>query len=120
MIPELPPALFLIAGSLLAIVLPQRARLTVVLAAPVAAMVVLIGLTPDSSLTYDVAGTTLILLKVDALRRLFGIIFILITFIGSIYALHNRNAGEHVAALFYAAGAVGVTFAGDWLTLFVF
>ena len=37
-----------------------------------------------------------------------------------IYALHVEDDSQHVAALTYAGGALGVTFAGDFLSLYVF
>jgi multicomponent Na+:H+ antiporter subunit D len=37
-----------------------------------------------------------------------------------IYALHVDNVAQHVAALTYAGAALGVVFAGDFLSLFVF
>ena len=35
------------------------------------------------------------------------------------FALHLEKPGEQMAALLYAGGSLGVTFAGDWLTLFL-
>jgi multicomponent Na+:H+ antiporter subunit D len=70
--------------------------------------------------TFALPPYTLQLLRVDALSHVFGIIFSLIVCIGSLYAVHVRRGSEHAATLLYAAGALGVTYAGDWLTLFVF
>jgi multicomponent Na+:H+ antiporter subunit D len=39
---------------------------------------------------------------------------------GCIYGLHLDDIGEHVAAFLYVAGSLGVTLAGDYLTLFIF
>lgn len=44
----------------------------------------------------------------------------MVAFLGAMFALHLKNRGEQIAALLYAAGSLGVTFAGDWLTLFFF
>jgi multicomponent Na+:H+ antiporter subunit D len=71
-------------------------------------------------LTFAVPGYTLELLRVDALSHIFGLIFSLIAGIGCLYALHVRHGGEHAAALIYAGAALGVVFAGDLITLFVF
>jgi multicomponent Na+:H+ antiporter subunit D len=74
----------------------------------------------DTTLTFAVPGYTLELLRVDALSHIFGLIFSLIAGIGCLYALHVRHGGEHAAALIYAGAALGVVFAGDLITLFVF
>src|SRR5262249_2277316 len=44
----------------------------------------------------------------------------LLAVLGMIYALHVDDDAQHVAALTYAGGALGFTFAGDFLSLFVF
>ena len=74
----------------------------------------------DTTLTFAVPGYTLELLRVDALSHVFGLIFSLIAGIGCLYALHVSHGGEHAAALIYAGAALGVVFAGDLITLFVF
>ena len=47
-------------------------------------------------------------------------IFSLVTCIGVLFALHVPRSGEHAATLLYAGAALGVVFAGDLLTLFIF
>ena len=42
------------------------------------------------------------------------------SFIGIVYALHVKDNGQHMAAFLYIGGSLGVTFAGDYFTLFVF
>jgi multicomponent Na+:H+ antiporter subunit D len=62
----------------------------------------------------------LILARVDNLSLVFGYIFVLITFIAVLYALHVKDDRQHAAAFCYAGGALGVTFTGDLLSLYVF
>ena len=62
----------------------------------------------------------LILGRVDRLSRVFGFIFSIITFIGVTFSLKVEDDLQHSAALTYAGAALGVTFAGDFLTLYVF
>jgi multicomponent Na+:H+ antiporter subunit D len=50
----------------------------------------------------------------------FGYVFGLITVIATIYSLHVKDVIQHVAGFIYAASAVGVVFAGDLITLYVF
>jgi multicomponent Na+:H+ antiporter subunit D len=37
-----------------------------------------------------------------------------------IYALHVKDRLQHIAALIYLGSALGVTFAGDYVVLFIF
>ena len=41
-------------------------------------------------------------------------------FVGMVYALHVDDDAQHMSALTYAGAALGVTFAGDLITLFLF
>ena len=58
--------------------------------------------------------------EVDRLSRIFGIIFSLVAFIVGIFAGHLKDTRQHIASLIYAGSALGVVFAGDWISLFVF
>ena len=77
-------------------------------------------LSPEAGWTFDVPNHTLTLLRVDRLSHIFGLIFSFTAGVGCLYALHVRQGGEHAAALVYAGAALGVVFAGDLITLFVF
>ena len=54
------------------------------------------------------------------LRRLFATIFALMAFGGGLYAFRQAKWYELSAAFIYAAGAIGVSFAGDLITLFLY
>ena len=54
------------------------------------------------------------------LRRLFATIFALMAFVGGLYAFRVAKWWELAAGYTYAAGAIGVSFAGDLISLFVF
>ena len=77
-------------------------------------------LAAGAGLSWALPNYTLQVLRVDALSHVFGLIFSLIACIGVLYALHVRRGGEHAATLVYAGAGLGVVFAGDWITLFVF
>lgn len=115
-----PPALVLLAGALLLPLLPRSGRSLFSLFVPLVALG-LVWLAPSGvNMTLEVMDYRLVVYKVDRLSRLFGTVFTLITFIGALFAFHVKEAAKQSAALLYAAGAVGVTFAGDLITLFVF
>lgn len=79
-----------------------------------------VTLGPAAQWTFALPTHTLTLLHVDALSQVFAVIFTVITGIGVLYALHVTRGGEHAATLTYAGAALGVVFAGDWITLFFF
>ncbi|MAT95045.1 MAG: Na(+)/H(+) antiporter subunit D [Halioglobus sp.] len=54
------------------------------------------------------------------LRRLFATIFALMAFVGGLFAFRLARWHELAAAYAYAAGAIGVSFAGDLITLFLY
>ncbi len=54
------------------------------------------------------------------LRRLFACVFALMAFVGGLYAFRLARWYELAAAYAYAAGAIGVSFAGDLITLFLY
>ncbi len=65
-------------------------------------------------------GYSLELVEGTALGRLFATLFALALIAGVVYALQSASRAELVAAQVYAAGAMGVAFAGDLITLFLF
>ncbi|TDG12820.1 Na(+)/H(+) antiporter subunit D [Seongchinamella unica] len=54
------------------------------------------------------------------LRRLFATIFALMAFVGGLFAFRLARWHELAAAYLYAAGAIGVSFAGDLISLFIY
>jgi multicomponent Na+:H+ antiporter subunit D len=114
-----PPALIFIAGALLIPLLKGRIKSVYMLTLPVIAFWMLMNI-PEG--TYSMFGflENELLLRFDKLSMVFGYIFVIITFIGIIYALHVQESREHTAAYIYAGSALGVVFAGDLITLFIF
>lgn len=115
-----PPFVFMIFGALILPFLPARLRSSAFLLFP-ALTLIMIWVTPEGEvIKYSMAGYTLIISNIDSLSRVFGTIFALIAFIGGVYSLNLKETGQQCAALLYAGGAIGVTFAGDFFTLFIF
>ncbi len=70
---------------------------------------------------FSLFGRELVLGRIDPLSRIFGVIFILMAEIGLIYGLHEKEkTGQAAAALSYVGGALGVVFAGDYISVFIF
>ena len=114
------PAIILILGAFLLPLIPERIRNSAFVLFPLIALG-LIWTFPEGSLVQlPFASYELQLLAVDGLSRIFAIIFALIAIIGGIYAYHIKDLGQQTSALAYAGGALGVTFAGDFFSLFFF
>jgi multicomponent Na+:H+ antiporter subunit D len=116
----LPPAIILFIGAFILPLLPRNLRGYAFLLFPILSLYTIVIFPDQFIFTINFADYQLILFKLDKLSRLFGAIFSIITIIGGIYSFHNKDTGEASAALLYAAGALGVTFAGDYFTLFIF
>jgi multicomponent Na+:H+ antiporter subunit D len=117
---EFPPGLILILGALPVPFLRGPLRAIWLLALPVAAFALLYSLPNGDHFAVSAFGKELELLRVDALSKVFGYVFLIAIFLGVIYALHLRAVEEHMAGLVYAGAAIGAVFAGDLVTLFVY
>ncbi|MFZ7124939.1 MAG: Na(+)/H(+) antiporter subunit D [Desulfobacterales bacterium] len=120
MIKPLPPAFVFLIGALLIPVLSGRWRRLLLLALPVVGMVNLLLLGEGLQWQVPFLFDGLMLARVDALGSIFGYIFLLVSFIGFIYAFHVEDRVQQAAGLLYAGSAMGVVFAGDLFTLFIF
>lgn len=116
----LPPAAVFLAGALVLPLFKGRAKTLFLLFLPVVGFVNLLGLTEGLHWTVGFLDYEMVLAKVDRLSLFFGYIYHLITFIALLYASHVKSDFEHMVSLCYAGAALGVVFAGDLLTLFVF
>lgn len=114
------PAWVYLAGALLAAVVPRRGRVPLLLAVPGAALVLGLWLPEGREAAARFLGQEVILLRADRLSLVFGTVFVIMGLLGTVFALHVRERGPHVAAFAYVGSALGVVFAGDLLTLFVF
>ena len=113
MIKPVPPAAILIAGALLVPFFRGRFKKAYLLTVPALAFLNLFYMPAGRYWIVDFLNYNLIFGRVDKLSMAFGFVFVLITFIGIIYALHVKDDFQHMASLIYAGGALGVTFAGD-------
>jgi multicomponent Na+:H+ antiporter subunit D len=87
---------------------------------PSLAFLSLLNLTPGTYWQYPFLEYELTLLRVDKLSLCFGYIFVIIGFLGMLYALHIKEDGQHIATFLYIGSSLGTVFAGDFFSLFVF
>ena len=115
-----PPGLILILGAFLLPITRGYGRSTVLLALPVITLW-LVWMVPDGiAMSMPFLGYTLSPVEGDKLSRLFATIFSIMAFAGGLYAMKQSRVLELTAAFVYAGSAVGVAFAGDLITMFVF
>ena len=116
----IPPAIGLILGGWILPMLQVRLRWLAVLLLPLVTLY-LVWQVPDGvSLQASFLGYELVLVRGDALSRLFATVFAVMAFAGGLFALNQNRVVELAAAFCYAGGAIGVVFAGDLLTVFIF
>ena len=115
-----PPGLIMVLGAILIPFLKGRSRLLLLLGLPVLTLAAVWGLPADASLKVAFLDYMIEPVRSTAEGRLFATIFAIMAFAGGLYAHRQASATELTAAFVYAGSAIGVTFAGDLLTLFVF
>ena len=114
------PGLLLILGAWLLPLIKGRGKRIAMLVLPAVALIDCLLMKPGNHGVIRFLGQELMLGRVDRLSLVFSYVFSLMAFLGTTYALHVEDDFQHMAALTYAGSALGVTFAGDFLSLYVF
>jgi multicomponent Na+:H+ antiporter subunit D len=114
------PAFVLFGMAVLVAILRGGMRQLVLVLGASLALLVQLQLAPQTGWVEFLPEYGLQWLYIDPLSHVFGVIFTLITCLSVCYALHVQRGGEPTATLVYAGAALGVVFAGDWISLFVF
>ncbi len=117
---EIPPFIFLVLGAFLLPLFPKKVQPAAFLVFPLLGLITVWTLPDQWTFSTQFYSYELVICKVDALSRVFGIIFALIGLIAGIYSWHVKDTPQQSSALLYGAGALGVTFAGDFFTLLLF
>ena len=121
MLDQFPTAFLYFGAAVVLLALPVgRARAAFLLALPILGAWQVWTLPFGIYAQQELFGFTLDLMRVDKLSRAFALIFCLAAFIGNLYAWHNCDTVQQVAALLYAGAAIGAVFAGDLITLFFY
>src|SRR4030042_5350835 len=114
------PALFFILGAFLIPVFKGWLKKVYLLAIPAAAFLTVVNMNIGVYGEINYLGFNIILGRVDRLSLIFAHVFTLMAFLGVIYGLHVKEDAQHIASFFYVGGSLGVVFAGDYLTVFIF
>ena len=117
---NIPPALIFMLGALCIPFLKGKLKSAFMLIVPLVTFTLVSCLPSGNLVTLQLMDLELILLKADRMSRLFAMVFCITAFIGTLYMLHQKKNLQFCAAYFYSGCALGVVFAGDLFTLFVF
>ena len=114
------PSVLYILGGLLIPLFKGKVKQGYMLAVSLLAFFAVVVMPYGTYGVYEFLNWNLTFGEVDKLSKVFAYIFTIRGVIGVIYSIHVKNDGEHFAAFYYVGGSLGVTFAGDFLTLFLF
>lgn len=116
---EFHPATALLLGGLVAAILRGRFASATLVIAPLFGLWYVSELEVGSFSTLNLFGYEILSVAVDSQAKLFGYLFHLAALVAGIYSFHLKDPWQVSTALLYAASAVGVAFAGDMLSLFL-
>jgi multicomponent Na+:H+ antiporter subunit D len=116
----LPPALVMLAGGALLGLARGHWRSLLVLGTPLVALWAIWQIPDGMVTTVTFLDYALQPIEGSPLRRLFATIFAVMAFGGGLFAFRQAKWYELSAAFIYAAGAIGVSFAGDLITFFLY
>ncbi|PZC47029.1 MAG: multicomponent Na+:H+ antiporter subunit D [Chloroflexi bacterium] len=113
--------MILVGGAVLLPLVPPRLRSSFCLLLPALALFLLLFYGRElgaelSFLQYQLQPV----IAGNGLSIPFGYVMVIMAFIGGLFAFHSKDLGQQIAALLYAGSSLGVVFAGDLFTLFVF
>ncbi|MEF8943266.1 MAG: Na(+)/H(+) antiporter subunit D [Desulfohalobiaceae bacterium] len=109
-----------LVGAAIVPLLRGKTKAAFMLLLPTVSFVVLASIPYGTHWSMEFLDYQLILGRVDRLSLVFGFIFTIISFLSLLFALNIKDDLQHVSGLCYAGSALGVTFAGDFLSLYIF
>lgn len=119
---ELPPSFLLITGACLVPFIPGKLKNVFTILLPTLAFYLISQMPETASLNVTLfqGFPEMNLLRVDKLSKIFGYIFTINASVAMIFAFYLKDNTQHSSALIYIGSALGVVFAGDLITLYVF
>ncbi|MGX9459609.1 Na(+)/H(+) antiporter subunit D [Shewanella sp. A14] len=114
------PAFILLIAAVLICLVKWHARTAVLLIAPIITLLAIWQIPDGVQSTVKFLSYNIEPVEGSPLRRLFATIFAIMVFVGGLFSFRIARWYELAAAFTYAAGAIGVCFAGDLITMFVY
>ncbi len=120
-LPQVPPALIMIIGGILLPFVGRNTRFVLALIIPIITLMQIWNIQDVTDLlTIHIASFDIKPLYIHPYTHLFASVFAIAAFAAAMFgALHGRGA-EIGAAFVNAGSAIGITFAGDFITLFIY
>ena len=113
------PATALLLGGIAAAVLRGKYAAVVLVLSPLFGLFHVYGMEIGAVSNLNLFGYEILSVSVDQQAKVFGYLFHIAALVAGIYSFHVRDPWQVSMALFYAASAVGVAFAGDMFSLFL-
>ena len=114
------PAILMMLGGVLALVMPGRVLGAWAVIVPLVSLTCLLLLPEGLGGRVDLFGIELITRRIDGLSFVWSVIFHVAALLAGLYAWHVKDRVQQVSALIYAGSAIGAVLAGDLLTLFLY
>ncbi len=114
------PALLFVLGAVPIPFLKDPIRRIYLVLVPLLGLLAVVTMQLGSYGATQFLGQDILIARVDKLSIVFATVFAIMALIGTVYALHLSHPGQHVAAFVYVGSSLGVVFAGDYLTLYLF
>ncbi|MCC5950354.1 MAG: Na(+)/H(+) antiporter subunit D, partial [Nitriliruptoraceae bacterium] len=114
------PAWLLIAAAIVVRVAPRPVGDAVMVLAPLGALWQILTLGRDTTVTATYLAFDVVPLRADALSYPFALIFAAVAIVAGIYGIRIQRNAERMAVLITVAAGIGVVYAGDLMTFFLF
>jgi len=114
------PGLLLILAGLIAPLFKGVWRSVWILVMPLVSLILVWTMPESLECSLEFLDYQLSPVSTDSLSRIFATIFSLMCFVGTLYCFKQTKILELSAAFVYAGAAIGVTFAGDLITVFIY
>lgn len=113
------PSLLLILGGIITVGLPKPVRPVLWLSLPLVALLLIWNYSPVEH-SVQLAGFSLLPSTMHDYTLPFATIFAFALFAGALFGLKQARSTELGAAFVYGGAGIGITFAGDLMTLFIY
>jgi multicomponent Na+:H+ antiporter subunit D len=118
---SVPPAFIMILAALIIPFMPKHIRIPFVLVVPILTLIrswqIPVGV---DMMPMSVAGFDISPLYAHAYTHIFATIFCIAALGGALFGLMQSKRVETAAAFLYAGSAIGVTFSGDFISMFIY
>ncbi|MCL0059377.1 Na(+)/H(+) antiporter subunit D [Dehalococcoidia bacterium] len=114
------PAVIFFVGAALIPLFKGKARSIFVVGVALASFIYMLFLEPQKGWEFSFLGFNVVLFNADRLSLFVGYIFVLIGLLIILYSIHVKENEHHIFSFLYMGSSLGVVFAGDFFTFFIF